>query len=75
VVVAGDTVIEFPVTLPGIHTKVALPEAVAVKVRESPKQIEDVGEEMVTLQAIAVLPARTTSRKRRYFILIWIVFV
>jgi hypothetical protein len=29
---------------------------------------------MVTLQAKAVLPARTTSRKSRYFIFIWIVF-
>ena len=72
--VAGDTVIEFPVTLPGIHTNVALPEPVAVKVTESPTQSEDVGEEMVTLQAKAVLPARTTSRKSRYFIFIWIVF-
>jgi hypothetical protein len=75
VVVAGDTVIEFPVTLPGIHTKVALPEPAAVKVRESPTQSEDDGEEIVTLQAIAVLPTRTTSRKSRYFIFTWIVFV
>jgi hypothetical protein len=30
---------------------------------------------MVTLQAKAVLSARTTSRKSRYFIFTWIVFV
>jgi hypothetical protein len=63
VVAEGDTVIELPVAPPGSQTKVAVPEA--DKVTESPMQMADTGDKILTLQAKRDFPVNNTRRKSR----------